>query len=152
MAKCHHLPLPHTGHHPASPRRAKGEVRNRCAKNKGSAGGTSDTEQDRQTKLTYMGKGMPDTDEVGLAQDQSEPVSAGTEDRTVAIHYSSRVLCEPHTDTGREDQTGAPGVTTPCMARRSIGRPGPNGVPSFLEMLTTISPGLCQNLGPCGVQ
>lgn len=68
---------------------------------------------------------MSDTEEVGLAQDQSEPVLVDTEDRTVAIHYSSRVLCEPHTDTGREDQT------TPRMAQGLLGRPGPNGVPSF---------------------
>lgn len=91
-------------------------------------------------------------DEMGPARDQSEPGLVDTEDRMVAIHYSSRVLCEPHTDTGREDQTEAWGVTTPCMAQRLIGRPGPSGVPSSLEILTTISPGLCQILEPCGAQ
>lgn len=103
-------------------------------------------------KASLRGQAMPDTGEVGLAQRPSEPVLVDTKDRAVAIHYSSRVLCEPHTDTGREDQTETWGVTTPCMAQRLMGRPGPGGVPSSVEMLTTVSPGLCQIREPRGVQ
>lgn len=52
--------LSHAGHHLVSPRRAKGRVQNRWAKDKGTAEGTLDVGQDRKSQPT-LDKGMSDT-------------------------------------------------------------------------------------------
>lgn len=117
--------MSHAGHHLVSPCRAKGRVRNRWAKDKGTAEGTSDTGRAGQKKPADIGqRNARHTDEVGLAQDQWGRCweMPGTGQPPCIIHL--RVPCEPCTPQLTFVEFKCQGRTHRRRERRSDGELG----------------------------